>query len=276
MSATDELGAAELRPVTPAAIIAVRLAELARRAAASEGIDATIRTELRELSELAGGLDPYLERCASPPSLALHALAERTLRHDWDSAAGSGLEPEMLSGHVEGKVLQMLVYATRARHVLEIGMFTGYAALAMAEALPENGRMITCEIDPDVAALAGDLLGESPAGSRISVQIGPARDTLAALAAAGQSFDLIFLDADKAGYADYFRMVLDFGLLRSHGLLCVDNTLLQGEPWMGARTPNGAAIASFNDLVAADPRVEQVIVPLRDGLTLIRRCGAQP
>jgi caffeoyl-CoA O-methyltransferase len=203
-------------------------------------------------------------------------LAERTRTHDWTAHRnGPGLEPEMLSGHVEGKVLQMLVHATRARRVLEIGMFTGYAALAMAEALPAGGSVITCEIDPQVATLADEQLARSPAGARVDVRIGPARDTLVALAADGLCFDVIFLDADKAGYVDYFRAVLDLGLLSEHGLLCVDNTMMQGEPWTGVRTPNGAAIARFNDVVAADPRVEQVMVPLRDGLSLVRLIGVR-
>ena len=84
---------------------------------------------------------------------------------------------------------------------------------------------------------------------------------------------VIFLDADKAAYVEYFRTVLDLGLLSAHGLLCVDNTMMQGEPWTGARTANGAAITRFNDVVAADPRVEQVMLPVRDGLTLVRRLG---
>jgi caffeoyl-CoA O-methyltransferase len=182
----------------------------------------------------------------------------------------------MLSGHVEGKVLQMLVHATRARRVLEIGMFTGYAALAMAEALPPDGTVTTCEIDPQVAALANEFFRASPAGSRIDIRIGPARDALIALAADGLCFDVIFLDADKAGYVDYFRAVLDLGLLSAHGLLCVDNTMMQGEPWTGVRTPNGVEIARFNNVVAADRRVEQVMVPLRDGMSLVRLIGARP
>jgi caffeoyl-CoA O-methyltransferase len=181
----------------------------------------------------------------------------------------------MLSGHVEGQALKMLVHATRATRVLEIGMFTGYSALAMAEALPGDGQVIACEIDSGVAAFAERCFRESASGHKIVVKVGPAQRTLRELSEAGQRFDLVFIDADKAGYLGYLTTVLDTGLLRPHGLICVDNTLMQGQPWLpGEPTANGAAIADFNQAVAADPRVEQVIIPLRDGLTLIRLAGS--
>ena len=110
------------------------------------------------------------------------------------------------------------------------------------------------------------------AGPRSVVEVAPAADTLERLAAAGERFELIFVDADKAGYLDYVGTILDTGLLAPNGVICVDNTLMQGQPYVaGASTPNGVAIAAFNRAVADDPRVEQVLLPLRDGLTLIRR-----
>jgi caffeoyl-CoA O-methyltransferase len=182
------------------------------------------------------------------------------------------LEQEMLSGHVEGQTLQMLAYATRAKRVLEIGMFTGYSALAIAEGLPVDGTVVACEIDPQVTEFAQQCFDNSPSGQKITIKMGPAISTLRELSAAGDVFDLIFIDADKAGYNDYLRAVLDSGLLARHGLICVDNTLMQGQPWSaGNPTANGRAIADFNQSVADDPRVAQVIIPLRDGLTLIRR-----
>ncbi len=181
----------------------------------------------------------------------------------------------MLSGHVEGAFLRMLVHISRSQQVLEIGMFTGYAALAMAEALPRGGRVVACELDPDVAALAQECFAASPVGDRVRVEVGPARETLARLARDGETFDLVFLDADKPGYAGYLDQLLDDGLLARDGLLCVDNTLLQGEPWAGGaggpRSVNGVAVADFNDRLRGDPRVEQVVLPLRDGVTLVRR-----
>jgi caffeoyl-CoA O-methyltransferase len=264
------------RPVTPASILASKLDELARLLEAQGCLDPVSRERLQEVCELASGLDPYLGRFTSPESAELHRLADRTQAEDWRGRSPSGvtgqLEQEMLSGHVEGQLLKMLVHATRATRVLEIGMFTGYSALAMAEAMPTRGQVIACEIDAEVAAFAQSCFDDSPVGEKITIRVGPALDTLGALAETGRQFDLVFIDADKAGYAGYLNALLDKGLLAPHALICVDNTLMQGQPWLSsAASPNGVAIAEFNELVAADPRVEQVIIPLRDGLTLIRQ-----
>lgn len=269
------------RPVTPMGILASRLEQLVRQFDAVGGDGAAMAAGLREVHALAAGMDPYLSRWTTPESPAVQALAERTRAQDWGRPSADGmpsaLEQEMLSGHVEGQVLKMLVHATRARQVLEIGMFTGYSALAMAEALPADGRLVACEIDAEVAAFAQESFRGSAAGRRIVVEVGPASATLQRLAAAGDTFDLVFVDADKGGYAAYLDTLLDSGLLAPHGLVCVDNTLLQGEPWLpGTPSANGSAVAGFNQKVAADPRVEQVILPLRDGLTLIRRVPGAP
>jgi caffeoyl-CoA O-methyltransferase len=264
------------RPVTPLAILAEKLTWISSELERVADLDPAIVHQVREATRLATGLDPYTSRFSTPESPALRALAKRTAQEDWGSRSGigaaTGLEQEMLSGHLEGQTLKLLVHATKATRVLEIGMFTGYSALAMAEALPEGGRVVACEIDDYVAALAQECFAASPAGERISVRVGPALSTIAQLADAGEVFDLIFIDADKAGYVDYFRALVDRGLLAAGALLCVDNTLMQGDPWLpGESTPNGMAIAHFNYVVAADPRVEQVILPVRDGLTLIRQ-----
>lgn len=264
------------RPVTPTGILAHELTELAREIDVVTGVDRRLATRLHRAAELAGGLDPYLDRCTTAESPALAALDRRTRARDWDARSGAGvavaLEQEMLSGHVEGQVLKFLVHMTRARRVLEVGMFTGYSALAMAEDLPDDGELVACEIDADVARFAAECFADSPAGRRISVRVAPAGDTLAELAREGARFDLVFVDADKAGYLGYVHAVLDGDLLAPHGVIAVDNTLLQGQPYLsGPRSENGAAIAAFNRAVADDPRVEQVLLPLRDGLTLIRR-----
>lgn len=269
---------AKPRPVTPLSILADKLVRVSDRLDELEGVDPELVADVREAALLAAGLDPYTSRFSTPESPALQALAERTAREDWGSRAGIGpvlgLEQEMLSGHLEGQTLKLLVHATKATRVLEIGMFTGYSALAMAEALPEGGRVVACEIDDYVAALAQECFAASPVADRISVRVGPALNTLADLADAGEAFDLVFIDADKAGYVDYFHVLVGRGLLAPGALLCVDNTLMQGDPWLpGTSSPNGAAIAHFNYVVAADPRVEQVILPVRDGLTLIRQVG---
>ncbi|NEO60525.1 MAG: SAM-dependent methyltransferase, partial [Moorea sp. SIO4G2] len=183
------------------------------------------------------------------------------------------LEQEMLSGHIEGQTLKLFVYMTKAKRILEVGMFTGYSALAMAEALPEDGDLVACEVDQYVADFARACFEASPHGSKIKVEVAPALETLEKLADAQESFDLVFIDADKKEYVDYLKVLLDRDVLTPGGFICVDNTLLQGQPYLPPeqQTANGSAIAKFNQFVADDPRVEQVLLPLRDGLTIIRR-----
>ncbi|MFB9314534.1 O-methyltransferase, partial [Nocardioides plantarum] len=258
------------RPVTPVGIAAELLASVVGRLDGGT-VDPDVLADLARAHSLVAGLDDYVARCTSPASPALVALEERTRAEPW----GDGpLEQEMLSGHVEGAFLRMLVAVTGARRVLEIGMFTGYSALAMAEAMPDGSRLVACEVDERAVAIAREAFAASSRGAVVDVRVGPAAETLYRLALDGESFDLVFLDADKAGYAAYLDRLLDLDLLAPDGVVVVDNTLLQGEPWApasGTPTPPGAAIADFNARVAADDRVEQVLLPLRDGVTLIRR-----
>ncbi len=265
------------RPVTPLGILVQKLEEMVQTAEQIK-VPESLMVSLQEVQALAGGIDPYLEQCTTPESPALAALARKTAAADWSRHFADGetvrqLEQEMLSGHLEGQTLKMFVHMLRAKRVLEIGLFTGYSALAMAEALPEDGYLIACEVDHYVAAFARTCFAASPHGNKIRVEVAPALETLQALAAAEATFDLVFIDADKREYVDYFQLLLEGDLLAPNGLICVDNTLLQGQPYLPPqqRSANGAAIARFNQIVADDPRVEQVLLPVRDGLTLIRR-----
>lgn len=265
------------RPVTPTTILAEELDALHDDVVRLPGVPFSVADRLRRARDLAAGLDPYVEQCTSPESADLARLAERTTATDWanrDASEGAVfLEKEMLSGHVEGRVLQFLIRLSGAKRVLEIGMFTGYSALAMAEALPEDGSLVACEVDPDVARVAQQCFDESAIGSRISVAVGPAMNTLRALEDSfdGSAFDFVFIDADKAGYRAYLDVLLDSPLLAPNAVIAVDNTLMQGQPYTGEKSANGRAIAEFNRAVAGDPRVEQVLIPVRDGVTLIRR-----
>jgi len=264
------------RAVTPSTILAEELADVCRQLAAAGGVNASLLDRVQRARVLAAGLDPYLDQCTTPESSALAELARRTRGTNWAApeAGGGRLEQEMLSGHVEGQVLKFLLHLADARRVLEIGMFTGYSALAMAEALPDDGVVVACEIDPDVARFAQECFDQSPAGRKIRVEVGPALDSLRRLAdhtSQGQ-FDFVFVDADKAGYLDYVDFLLTSDLLSPRAVIAVDNTLMQGQPYGDTElTGNGAAIASFNAALTYDSRVEQVLIPLRDGLTLIRR-----
>jgi caffeoyl-CoA O-methyltransferase len=265
------------RPVTPLGILVEEL-ETTLKIAKQENVSSELVNSLAKVYELAAGIDPYLEENTTQESPELAALAKRTAAEDWSKRFDDGetvrqLEQEMLSGHIEGQTLKMFVSMTKAKRILEIGMFTGYSALAMAEALPADGDMIACEVDEYVSEFAKQCFQNSEHGQKIKVKTAPALETLKELIAKGETFDLVFIDADKPGYVDYFNLLIETNLLAKDGFICVDNTLLQGQPYLPKekRTQNGEAIAKFNQTVTQDPRVEQVILPLRDGLTIIKR-----
>ena len=179
--------------------------------------------------------------------------------------------PQMLSGPVEGRLLELLVHAVQAELVLELGTFSGFSALSMAAGLPPGGRIVTCEISPAHAEFAARRIAASPDADRIDLRLGPALETIASL---DGPFDLVFIDADKAGYGDYYEAVLP--KLSDRGLIVVDNTLWSGrvidttdtDPEIDTDT---LALAAFNDRLAADVRVVCVMLTVRDGVTLIRR-----
>lgn len=266
-----------MRPVSPAGIISAKLERLRALATTLGYSDHQFTSTLDEACALSTGLEAYITACTTPESDALAELVKGTRSTDWQDRFMEGattlpLEQEMLSGHIEGQLLKILIHATGARRVLEIGMFTGYSALAMAEALPEDGKLIACEVDAFAANFAQGLFGKSPHGNKISVDVGHAIDTLDRLAVNEEAFDLVFIDADKGSYWAYLDKLLSGDLLAANALICVDNTLMQGQPYLpGQMTDNGRAIQDFNQRVASDARVEQVLLPVRDGLTLIRR-----
>ena len=204
-------------------------------------------------------LEAYTEAHTTPEPPLLAALAEETAR--------SLDAPGMMVGAVEGRFLQLLVLATGARRVLEIGTFSGYSALSMAAGLPPDGRIVTCEIDPRHAEVARRFVAESAFAERVDIRLGPALETVAGL---DGPFDIVFIDADKTNYANYYEATLP--KLAARGLIVVDNTLWSGRVLDEADTSDDtAAIRAFNDMVVADPRVVCVQLPVRDGVTLISR-----
>ena len=179
----------------------------------------------------------------------------------------------MLSGHLQGKLLTLLTRMLRPKHVLEIGTFTGYSALSIAAGLEDDGHLDTIEVDDELESLAQSFFDRSEHGAKISLHIGSALDIAPRLET---KFDLVFMDGDKREYPDYYRMLMgDAGspaLLHSGSFLIADNILWSGkvvEPIV-ARDLHTQALIEFNRMVVQDPRVENVIVPIRDGLNLIR------
>ena len=178
------------------------------------------------------------------------------------------LRPRMCSGHLQGRLLKMIVRMIRPKNILELGSFTGYSALSMAEGMDGDGELHTVEIDDELEDFIREHLEKSPYADRIHLHIGDALEIVPQL---GLTFDLVFIDADKRRYDDYYNMVFDH--VAHGGFILADNTLWDGKvvdygKKLDAQT---AGILRFNDLVAADPRVEKVILPLRDGLTIIRK-----
>jgi caffeoyl-CoA O-methyltransferase len=204
-------------------------------------------------------VEQYVEAHTAPPPPYMAALAEET-RANLD-------RPQMLTGTVEGRFLEMLVWATGARRVLELGTYSGYSALSMAAALPDGGEVVTCEVSDEHADFAQRHIDATPYRDRIRILRGPALESLASL---DGPFDLVFIDADKANYVNYYEAALP--KLADRGLIAADNTLWSGQvadPDDDSETT--AAIRGFNDHVRADERVVSVMLTVRDGVTLIRR-----
>lgn len=206
-------------------------------------------------------IDAYAQAHSMPESDLCRALRDETQRR-MES-------PQMIVGPLEGAFLKMMAQLVGARRVLEIGMFTGYSALCFAEALPADGTVITCEVDEASAALARQYFARSPVGKKVEVRMGPALDTMRELTG---PFDLIFIDADKVNYLNYYRQALD--LLSPTGVILIDNVLWDGDvlkqPPPDEKT---AAIQELNRTVSNDSRVSAVLVTIRDGVLVVRLKG---
>ncbi|HEY5695064.1 MAG TPA: class I SAM-dependent methyltransferase [Gaiellaceae bacterium] len=200
----------------------------------------------------------------------IEAYAERYTSARWEVFERLGAETEatqrnhgMMVGVLEGAFLSFLVFMTRARRVLEVGTFTGWSSIAMARALPPGGTLVTCDVNEETTAVARRYAEEAGVADRIDFRVGPGLETLASLEG---PFDLAFIDADKEGYVDYYEAILP--KLAADGLLAADNTLFGSDADDGEIT---RAITRFNEHVLHDELVEAVLLPLREGVTLIRK-----
>lgn len=206
-------------------------------------------------------IETYAETHSMPESPVCRALREethRTMEHS-----------QMLVGPLEGAFLKMMTQLVDAKRVLEIGMFTGYSALCFAEVLPEDGTVVTCEIDEKSAAVARRYIAQAPLGRKIDIRMGSALETMRTLSG---PFDLIFIDADKTNYLNYYHRSLD--LLAPNGVILIDNVLWSGEVLkQPSPDESTAAIQELNRTVSADPRVTAVLVTIRDGILVVRRAG---
>jgi caffeoyl-CoA O-methyltransferase len=202
------------------------------------------------LSYIPEDIERYAEEHSTPPAELFERLAAET--------RATQSEPGMMVGPLEGSLLAFVVRLARARRVLEIGTFTGWSSIAMAQALPPGGSVVTCDVNEETTAIARRFAEEAGVADRIEFRLGPALETLASLEG---PFDLAFLDARKDEYASYYEAVLP--LLAEEGVLLADNTLYG--------MSEGHPLEEFNRHVRDDPRVECVLLPIREGLTLVRR-----
>ena len=203
------------------------------------------------------GIEDYAERCSKPLSQLHDKL--------WVETYSKTRSPGMMVGALEGQFLKMLVGLTGARRILEIGMFTGYSTLAWAEALPKDGRIVTCDVNAETSVIAQRYFAESPHGTKIEVRLGPALETLKKV---WGPFDICFIDADKENYGAYYDACLE--LLRPRGLIVLDN-MLRGGRVLDPQDEGSKAIDALNKRIRNDPRVENVLLPVRDGIMLARK-----
>jgi caffeoyl-CoA O-methyltransferase len=207
-----------------------------------------------------GPIGEYAEGHTTPPEPLLVELAEET--------RATLQSPQMLTGTVEGRFLELLVYASRPARVLELGTYSGYSALSMAAGLPAGGHIDTCEVEERHADVARRYIEQSPYADRITIHLGPALETIERL---GGEFDFVFIDADKPNYLNYYEAVLP--RLSERGFIAADNTLWSGRVLEEDVDESTQAIKEFNEHVRADPRVASVMLTVRDGVTLIRPRG---
>lgn len=245
--------------------------------------------QLQLVSSLLSGIDPYLDSVSSASPAVQRPLLKATAEHDW---AGAWSRKETLfqlsaawsAGAYEGNFVGLLTKLTRAKKALEIGMFTGTTTVCIAQQLPQGGKVTALEIDPYLDNFTRPLFDQTGLGDKIDVKVGNAVDHLEVLSknilSDEEAYDIIFIDADKPGYTTYFNTILDKRLLKKDGLLVVDNTLYKGTPWteglvdekqLSIGKENAEAIKQFNQVVRQDKRVEVVVLPVRDGVSLIMR-----
>merc|ERR1712194_219290 len=236
---------------------------------------------LQEATALCTESETYLKECTSKPSKETDALEDKTRSSDWVTLSENGetmfeFSERWTTDVVEAKMLGMFAYMLKAKRVLEVGMFTGYGTLTIAESLPEDGKIISFEIDPFLKKFSEPIFNKSPHGHKIEVAVGDALELMRNWSS-DEKFDMVFIDADKGSYAEYYETVLSRGLLEVGGVIVIDNTLFKGTPYIGESVHDnygwncgGAAMAAFNEIVRKDERVEQVMLPVRDGITIVR------
>jgi predicted O-methyltransferase YrrM len=205
----------------------------------------------------------YIEDHATTPNEALEWVVKQT--HIRTNHA------RMLSGSIQGQLLRMLVQMTGATRILELGTFTGYSAICLASALPANGHLDTLELNDELEDLILEGFEKAGLEDKIQLHIGDCKETVLRLKDEGKMYDIVYIDANKREYCEYYDLVFD--MIRPGGLILADNVIWDGKVCQNPlpQDKQTQSIVRFNDMISADPRVESVIIPLRDGLNVIRK-----
>jgi caffeoyl-CoA O-methyltransferase len=235
----------------------------------------------RELYMVSNSLDPYIKDMSDAEGPAMKAIREKMESTDWADLWESrktmfSYGTEMSTDPIEAMFLKMLTYMKNPSQVLEVGMFTGYGSMAIAEALPSSGKITSLDIDPFLKEWVQDVTQTMPEGKKHEIIVGPALDSLKGVDFE-QKFDLVFIDANKAEYKEYVQILLSRELLAPNAMIVADNVLYNGYPYLSemydaqpSRRGFGDAVKEFNAWVRDHPQLEQVILPIRDGVSFIR------
>jgi len=236
----------------------------------------------KELFCIISGMDPYVSSISTAEGPIMTAIREKMESTDFDElwrqrktmfAYGT----ELSTDPVEAQTIKMFTFMKNAQRVLEIGMFCGYGAAAIVEALPQNGQCVSLDIDPFLKGWVEDVTKKFPEGGKLQIVTGPAIDSMLKLPVQ-EKFDLVFIDANKSEYKRYVEILLERNLLADDAVIIADNTLYNGLPYLPAefdtqpqRRGFGKDIQEFNEWVARHPQLMQVMIPIRDGVSLIRK-----
>jgi len=254
----------------PAVLQVSKALSVAReKGAAKEVLDA-----IQEALDLVEAREDFTENYTTTPSPACENILKQTYATDWQALKDQGktdwkLTPMMMTGPLEGQFLKSIVSMVKAKRILDIGMFTGYSALAMTEALPADGEMVTVDKEKYLETYTRALFDESPHSKKIKIHIGSATEYMKQEAKEGRKFDLIFLDADKSEYKDYMEVAFSGGLLSPGGTVLVDNAYRHGAGYMASAGDNPTK--QLQTIVKSDASLHSVLVPMRDGVIMLRR-----
>ncbi|XP_043374573.1 uncharacterized protein LOC119858417 [Dermochelys coriacea] len=259
---------------TPMGLIAENLRKAREIAHGDSCVPEQLKHYLQKALDIAVGLDPYLD--------AMSTAKKTASLEGWQlNVAGveTKVKPhkECASSYLKGQVLRMFVHMVGAKRILLIGRLKGCSILAMAEALPDDGKITACATEPYLGVKSQEASDYSSHVKQISVKVGPTGDTLEELVAVDEHFDIVFIDADQRNAINDYNFVMDNHLLRMDGVICVENTLMKGQVYLeNISDENILAVRKLNNIINSDPRVEQVILPVQGGMSVIRRslhCG---